>query len=173
MSEAATTVPHLAFSLPSWWRFACRTCWRLLPNPNPTPTPTHPLRSYAGGLGFIIVDNIYYIVGEGAKVYQDLSEGFAMYKSKDLGTWERVGGPGAYVLHNTSLTACWEANTGAYRMERPKVSWWWSCGAGCWPLGLCCFNGRLSPAAAPLLRKTDRVPAQQPHGLPVVRACAP
>jgi hypothetical protein len=64
---------------------------------------------------------VYYIVGEGAKVYEDLSEGFAMYKSKDLGTWQRVGGPGAYVLLNTSLTSCWEAHTGPFRMERPKI----------------------------------------------------
>jgi hypothetical protein len=49
------------------------------------------------------------------QVYQDLSEGFNLYSSTDLATWEHHG----YAILNTSMP-CSEAR-GPYRIERPKI----------------------------------------------------
>jgi len=71
-------------------------------------------RIYAGGAGIYTENGLYYWVGEGNKVYQDLSEQFNLYSSPDLATWTFVGP----ALKNTSILANAD---GPYRMERPKI----------------------------------------------------
>jgi hypothetical protein len=71
-------------------------------------------RIYAGGGGFWQDAGTYYWVGEGNKVYADLSKEFNLYSSPDLVTWTNVGP----AFKNTSIKAPVQ---GPYRMERPKV----------------------------------------------------
>ena len=81
-------------------------------------TDTSGNRIYAGGANLYEENGTYYMIGEGKKVNQDLSECFNMYSSKDFTNWDFVG----CMLKNEDIVVppAFQNQT-MYRMERPKV----------------------------------------------------
>jgi len=77
---------------------------------------TDGIRIEAHGGGFFVEDGVFFWVGEGRKVYSDLSEGITLYSSSDLSAWTSHG----YILLNTSMS-CAGSSGGPFRIERPKI----------------------------------------------------
>jgi hypothetical protein len=77
---------------------------------------TDGIRIEAHGGGLFVEDGVFFWVGEGRKVYSDLSEGITLYSSSDLSVWTSHG----YILLNTSMS-CEGGSGGPFRIERPKI----------------------------------------------------
>jgi len=73
-------------------------------------------RIYAGGANMYTENGVFYLVGEGEKVFADCSECLQLYKSTDLASWAYVG----CVLNNSDVVAPQKGQP-YYRMERPKI----------------------------------------------------
>ena len=74
-------------------------------------------RIYAGGANMFLEAGIFYLIGEGEKVFNgDCSECLVLYKSVDLQAWDYVG----CALNNSDVVAP-QPGTPHYRMERPKI----------------------------------------------------
>lgn len=73
-------------------------------------------RMYAGGANMYYENGIYYLIGEGKKVFSDCSACFNLYSTSDLTNWKFEG----CALNNSAIVAP-QPGTPYYRMERPKI----------------------------------------------------
>ena len=76
-------------------------------------------RIYAGGANMYLLNDTYFLVGEGKKTLSgDCSDCFNLYSSTDLQSWAHLG----CVLANADVVAPPPYNKEkVYRIERPKI----------------------------------------------------
>lgn len=74
-------------------------------------------RVYAGGANLYEEGGIFYLTGEGKKVFSDCSGCLNQYSTTDFMTWKFEG----CVLNNSDVVAPGADKPAYYRMERPKV----------------------------------------------------